>query len=270
MNLLETMLHDLQYGARMLYRNIGFTAVAVLALALGIGVNTAVFTAYKAMIARSLDARDPGEMVNLALIRDLDAIDFTFSYPDYAAYRDSAHSFSGLIAFSPEQMTLSNAGGIVSQRTTAAGSKLGRLGLLSPGASNAEFASIFVVSENYFKVLGVAALQGRTFESISMPELMASPSVLISENYWQKRFVRDPTVLGKTIHLNGAAVTVVGITPHDFVGTGVAVPDFWLPLSLEPLIHADNQWLRERVKTSATAFSAASLLASASAGPGRR
>lgn len=98
----ETILQDLRYGARMLCRNAGFTAVAVLALALGIGVNTAVFTAYKAMVARSLDARDPGKLVNLALIRDSGAADFVFSYPDYEAYRDSLRSFSGLIAFSPE------------------------------------------------------------------------------------------------------------------------------------------------------------------------
>ncbi|MDQ2712205.1 MAG: ABC transporter permease [Acidobacteriota bacterium] len=241
-----TVVQDLRYAVRMLKRNAGFTAAAVLALALGIGVNTAVFTAYKAMVARSLDARDPGEMVNFALIRGSGPADFTFSYPDYEAYRDSAHSFSGLIAFNPEHMRLSDAGGIVSQRASAAGSVVGRLGLLPSGTSNAEFAFVFVVSENYFKVLGVAALRGRSFESIGIPELVASPSVLISENYWQKRFAGDPAVLGKTIRLNGAALTVVGITPHDFVGTSVAAPDFWLPLSLEPLVHADDHWLRDR------------------------
>jgi predicted permease len=242
----ETVLQDLRYGARMLWRSPGFTAAAVLALAIGIGVNTAVFTAYKAMIVRALDARDPGQMVNLALLRDSSVTDVTFSNPDYEAYRDALHSCSGVIAFSPEHMRLSNAGGIISQRTSAAGSGMGRLGLLPAGASNAEFASVFVVSENYFKVLGVAAIRGRTFESIGTAELAASPSVLISENYWQKRFARDPAVLGKTIHLNGAPVTIVGITPHDFVGTSVVVPDFWLPLSLEPLVHADDHWLRER------------------------
>ena len=108
----ETVFQDLRYGARLLYRNGGFTAVAVLALALGIGVNTAVFTGYKAMVARSLDARNPGEMVNVALMRNSGAADYTFSYPDYEAYRDSVHSFSGLIAFSPEHMRLSNAGGM--------------------------------------------------------------------------------------------------------------------------------------------------------------
>src|SRR3954452_11956860 len=106
----ETVLQDLRYGLRMLWRNAGFTAATMFALALGIGVNTAVFTAYKAFVARSLDARNPGEMVNLALMRDSGASDFTFSYPDYEAYRDSVHSFNGLIAYSPEHMTLANAG----------------------------------------------------------------------------------------------------------------------------------------------------------------
>ncbi len=241
-----TVFQDLRYAARMLRRNLGFTSVAILALALGIGVNTAVLTAYKTMVARPLQARDPGQMVNLALLRDSGAADYTFSYPDYEAYRDSAHSFSGLIATNHEQMRLSTAGGMVSQRTSVAESGLGRLGLLPSGASNAEFSSVLVVSENYFQVLGVAALRGRTFDSIPIPELLASPSVLISENYWQKRFARDPAMLGKTIRLNGAALKVVGITPHDFAGTFVAVPDFWLPLSLEPLVHADPNWLRNR------------------------
>jgi hypothetical protein len=185
-------------------------------------------------------------MVNLTLLRDSGAADYTFSYPDYEAYRDSLDSFSGLIATNHEQMRLSTAGGLVSQRTSAAESGLGRLGLLPSGASNAEFSSVLVVSENYFQVLGVAALRGRTFDAKSIPEPLASPSVLISENYWQKRFGGDPAVLGETIQLNGAALRITGITPHDFAGTFIGVPDFWLPLSLEPLVHADPNRLRNR------------------------
>jgi predicted permease len=241
-----TVLQDLRYAARMLRRNLGFTAVAVLGLGLGIGINTAVLTAYKTMVARPLQARDPGQMVNLTLLRDSGAANYTFSYPDYEAYRDSLHSFSGLIATNHEQMRLLSADGIVSQRSSAAESGLGRLGLLPSGASNAEFSSVLVVSENYFEVLGVAPLRGRSLGSISVAELLSSPSVLISENYWRKRFAGDPAVLGKTIHLNGAALKIVGITPHDFAGTFIGVPDFWLPLSLEPLVHADPNWLRNR------------------------
>jgi len=242
----DTLLQDLRYGVRMLFRNAGFTAVSVLALALGIGVNTGTFTAYKALVGRSLDARDPGRMVNLTLILQSGANSFLFSYPDYEAYRDHVRTCSGLIAWSNYQLTLTDAGGIISERTAAAGTLLGRLGLLPPAASNAEFAATFIVSENYFSVLGVSPLRGRTFESIASSELAASPSVLISENYWQRRFASDPAVLGKTIRLNGAPFTIVGITPHDFVGTSVAAPDFWLPLSLEPLVHPDSNPLHDR------------------------
>src|SRR5438552_21759 len=126
----ETVLHDLQYGARILVRNAGTTVVTVLALATGIGVNTAVFTAYKAMVARPLDARAPAELVNIALTRDSGGSDFNFSYPDYEAYRDSIHSFSGLIAWAPARVTLSNAGSSVNERNAAAASGFGRLGLL--------------------------------------------------------------------------------------------------------------------------------------------
>jgi predicted permease len=245
-----TIFLDLRYAARMLRRNPGFTSVAVLALALGIGVNTAVFTAYQAMVARPLQAHDPGQMVNLALLRDSGRADYTFSYPDYVAYLDALHSFGGLIATNHEQMRLSNTDGIAGQRMSSAESRaesgLGRLGLFPSGASNAEFASVLVVSENYFEVLGVAPLRGRAFGFMGAGELLASPSVLISENYWQKRFAGDPAVLGRTIQLNGATVTIIGITPHDFAGTFAGVPDFWLPLSLEPLVHADPDWLRNR------------------------
>ena len=80
---------------------------------------------------------------------------------------------------------------------------MGKLGLIPSGGNNAEFASVYAVSENYFKVLGVAPLRGRTFDSLGIPELVAAPQVLISENYGKKRFAADPAVLGKIIHLNG-------------------------------------------------------------------
>ena len=240
-----TVLQDLRYGARLLCRNAWFTVATTLTLALGIGVNTAVFTAYNAIFNRLLDARDPGKMVNLALILHSGDANPYFSYPDYEAYRDGSHSFSGLIAENGGKfLTLSDAGGSVSERSSADGSLAGKLGLLPFSASNKEFATAMVVSENYFSVLGVAPLRGRTFGGVS--ELAASPTVLISENYWRKRFAGDPALLGKTIRLNGVAFAVVGITPRDFVGTGIDVPNFWLPLSLEPLLRPDGHLLRDR------------------------
>jgi len=242
---LDDAARDLTYAARLLRRNPGFTAVALLALALGIGVNTTVFTAYKAMVARGLDARAPREMVNLALMRPSGTTSFLFSHPDYESYRDAVRAFSGLVAFAVERPTLSDTGGAAVQRTSPADSGLGRLGLL-PTTGNVEYASAFMVSENYFAVLGVPALRGRTFDAIAARDLLASPPALIAENYWQRRFAGDPAMIGRIVHLNGVAVTIVGITPHDFMGTGAAVPDFWLPLSIAPLLHGDDTWLRNR------------------------
>ncbi len=246
MMLLESILQDLRYGVRMLFRNGRSTVVTVGALSIGIGLNTAVFTAYKATLGRPLDARDSDEMVNIALVRESGAMVSSFSYPDYEMYRDSVGSFSGLIAFNAMSVTLSDAGGRISERASRAESGLGRLGVLPSGAGNAEIVTVYLVSENYFEVLGVPALRGRTFESISPSEMEATPPVLISENYWQRRFAGDPAVLGKTIRLNNLAVTVVGITPRDFVGTSIGAPPFWGPLSIAPLLNNNDQWLRDR------------------------
>lgn len=240
----QTILQDLRYGARTLFGNAGFTTVAILALTLGIGLNTTAFTFYKAMFTRSLDARDPERMVNISLVRQSGGTEYDFSYPDYQAYRSNLHSFSGVIALSNDRLILAEAGG--DQRSSSAGTVLGKLGLLPPSAIDAEFAATNEVSENYFSVLGVNALRGRTFDAMSPLELAASPSVLISESYWQKRFAGDPSILGKVVRLNGLPFTIIGVTPHDFVGTSVAAPDFWFPLSLVPLIHPDGNWLRDR------------------------
>jgi putative ABC transport system permease protein len=241
---LETCAQDIRYGARMLYRNAGFTIVAVLVLALGIGVNDVAFTAYRALFYRTVEARDPGTMVNLGLVLHTGQIQWLFSNPDYEAYRDGLHSFRGVIARSNEILILSEAGGSASQRNAATGSLGGKLELFPANGSNKESASTAIVSENYFSVLGIAPLRGRTFANAA--ELATSPEVLISENYWQRRFGGDPALLGQTIRLNGVAVTVVGITPRDFAGTDLIVPNFWLPLSVEPLLHPDSHPLNDR------------------------
>ena len=220
--------------------------MAVLALALGIGLNTVVFTAYKATFKRPLDARNAKELINIALLQDSGSTEFLFSYPDYVDYRDAVGSLSGLIAASSPQMMRLATPGLINQRGSAAESGLGKLGLLPSETRNAEFASVFLVSENYFKVLGVSPLRGRTFESMTTNELLASPAVLISENYWQQHFAGNPAMLGRPIYLNGSAFTVIGITPHNFVGTSVAVPAFWLPISLAPLVHVTDHLLTDR------------------------
>ena len=165
--LFDALLQDLRYGARTLRRNAGFTTVSILALALGIGVNTAVFTAYKAFVARPLDARDPGKMVNWPCA--LSGVTSTrFSYPDYEAYRDRSVRSAASSRFDPG--TEADGRGRRCDQAQRAGRVAdGRLGLAPPGAKQCRVRRpYFIVSENYFTVLGVSAIRGRTFESYKL------------------------------------------------------------------------------------------------------
>ena len=89
-------------------------------------------------------------------------------------------------------------------------------------------------------------MRGRDFGSYRQEEFLTNPVVLISENYWQKRFGGDQAVVGRTVYLNSVGVVIAGITPHDFCGTSIGAPAFWAPVEIEPLLHADRQFLRDR------------------------
>lgn len=247
--LTETLLRDISHSLRLLARTPGSALLAIFSLALGIGINTAVYTGYKAIVARPLDARDPGSLVSLAVKRKGSRPEASFSYPDYETLRQSVHAFEDLIAYRPSQLTFSE--GTPARRrsrpTPSGGTSVGRLAMLrNDSAGSAEFASVFVVSPNYFRLLGSGMLAGRDFESIGAAELARTPAVLISENYWRKRFSGDPAIVGRTVYLNAIAVIIAGVTPHDFCGTGVGAPSFWAPIGLEPLFHSDDRWPSDR------------------------
>jgi predicted permease len=211
---------------RALRKNPGFTAIAVLTLAVGIGVNTAVFTAYNAAILRPVQAAEPQRIIQITRTTR----DAFFSYPDYIYYRDHAQAFSGLAAMANNIFSMSG----VAMPAPAAGAGIaGAAGFqfprVLPGA--AEPVSAVVVSGNYFNVLGTEATWGRTF----LPEddtPAAQPVVLVSDNFWERRFARDPGLLARKLRINGVDFTVVGITARDFVATWGVVPDVWVPLTL--------------------------------------
>lgn len=226
--LLDALLKDLQYALRALRKNAGLTAIAVLTLATGIGVNTAVFTAYNAVALRPMQTPEPHRMMQITRSSG----DDFFSYPDYAYYRDNSRTFSGLVAMSFGHSFSMGGAGTPAQAqpstvANAAGFRFPRALAGSP-----ERVGSVGISGNYFNVLGVQAALGRTFlaeeDSASAP-----PVALISYNFWERRFARDPGVLGRSLSLNGVRVTVVGITPRDFSGTWPMVPEFWLPLTLQ-------------------------------------
>jgi predicted permease len=244
----HTVWQDLRFGARILLRQWGLTLTAIFALALGIGISTAAFSAYKAFFARPLDARHPQTMTNLAAILHTGVTTPVFSYPDYVEYRDRLHTFSGIIATSlPQFLPVRTPGGTLVQHDEGGGSLIGRLFPLA-GSSNNERALSMFVSENFFSVLGVQAIRGQVFRQQDTRQLATSPAVLISGNYWQRKFDSDPSIVGTRVVLNGASFTIMGVTPRNFVGTFVAAPDFWIPLSLEPLVHPEQNWLTDREK----------------------
>ncbi len=228
---MRTFGQDLRYGLRMLARNPGFTAVAVLTLALGIGANTAVFTLIEALLLKSLPGvRDPQRLV---LVTDNGHA--SLHYPLYERLRDGSRSLSGLF--------------------TCASVEKHRVRVDDSEAAKAEPVWDQAVSGDFFSVLGTAAALGRTLtpndDRAGDPQAVA----VISHDFWQRRFGGEPAVLGKTIALEGVPLTIVGVAPHGFFGFVVGTrPDFWWPIQMIPRVRATDgkealqatnwQWLR--------------------------
>lgn len=247
----ETVWQDIRFAARMLLKHFSFTAIAILALGLGIGVNTAIFTVYRAFLLRGIDAKDNRQMVNISAIDDAGKGRPAFSYPDFEAYRDRNRAFSGLVAAMGDEVALTGVGGAVNVGGSMGGALARAFGFRMPSlmAGGAEYVTISLVSDNYFSVLGIGAARGRVFTPEKPGVDGNVPIALISWNYWQRRFESDPQVVGKTIKMNGAAFTIIGITPRDFMGTNINVPDFWLPLREQPVLHAGSTLLVDRENT---------------------
>jgi macrolide transport system ATP-binding/permease protein len=228
---LDTALRDLRYAARMLRKSPGFTSVAILTLALGIGVNTTFFTAFDAVALKPLPVKDPGSVVRVErwfASGSLGNGQYLFSYPEYLDYRDHNRVFSNLIAAS---WLFSALGELPSEnRAIPTGKLTGQL-----------------VSDNYFSDLGVTPMLGRTF----LPEENRTPGthpvVVLSYPFWRAQCNADPQILGKAIRLNDTSFTVVGVTDEQFIGTGnpPQIPDFWTPLMMQAQAVPGQDWLNE-------------------------
>ena len=206
------LLQDLKYGARMLGKNPGFTAVAVLSLALGIGGNTTVFTWVEAVLLHPLAAiRDSGQLVAVESVMP-DGEYHTSSYPDYKDYRDANHVFSGTIGFEFININLELANEKQAQRNWG-----------------------IIATENYFDLLGVQAAKGRTFHTSDNQGPGSDPFIVLGDRFWRRRFASDPNVVGKTVEINEHPFTVIGVAPRGFNGTIVGIEaDFFVPMMMQP------------------------------------
>ncbi len=231
---LDRLAQDLRYGLRMLAKNPSFTLIAVLTLGAGIGVNTAVFTAFNAVALRPLDVPDPDRVVQV----DRTTQAGFFSYPDYMYLRDNNSTFSGLAAASFFAFSMSGAPALSSSPQGGIASAVGFNFPQPLYANKAEAVGGMLVSGNCFKVLGVEPILGRAFIPDEDDKPGAQPVLLLSDNFWERRFARDSRILGPTLVMNGIDFTVIGIMPRDFTGTVSVVPAVWAPLAtrlkLEP------------------------------------
>ncbi|HXM46153.1 MAG TPA: ABC transporter permease [Bryobacteraceae bacterium] len=201
---------DLRYGFRTLLRNPGFCAVAILALALGIGPNTAIFTMVNAVLLKPLPVPEPDRVVMIwgtLLKSGFDQM--PVSAPDYLDWKRQAGSF--------DQM--------------AAAFAIPEYGLNVSGAGDPERVPAALASKEFLPALGIKPIVGRNF----LPDEDrpgGPPAVLISHALWQRRFHSDPTAVGRTLTVDGVPRTVVGVVPHE-LGEMVAA-DLWLPTAIDP------------------------------------
>jgi predicted permease len=214
---MTTLLHDLRYGWRMLAKNPGFTTVAVITLALGIGVNTALFSLLHDTILERLPISHPQELVQLTWLQRHN-LGSTFNWPAYQPLLEPQPALPGLFAY-------------LSREATA------RFGEAS------ERARVQQVSGSYYSTLGLKGFVGRTL-SAADDQPGAAAAAVLSYAYWQRRFALDPSVLGKTVYLEDTPLTIVGVTPPGFHGLDrLSPPDITCALKAVPLPSDSNYFV---------------------------
>ena len=219
----DEMFQDLRFGVRMLLKNPGFTVVAALTLALGIGMNTALFSLFNAFALRPLPVKDPDQIVKVyrkelgEASRDVSGSRSMFSYPEYTGHRDNSRSFSGLTAYADTSLTL--------------------------GVAEAEEIKGQLVTDNYFSTLGAEMALGRAFAPEECQTPGAAPVIVLSHRFWSRRFGADTSLIGKTITLNRQPFTVIGVAARGFNGAEVFAPDLWAPLTMQPQLMPGRDFL---------------------------
>jgi predicted permease len=216
------MFKDIQYGVRMLLKNPGVTLVAVITLALGIGANTAIFSGVNAFLMRPLPVTRPNEVIRLMEVAGDGEVSDEFSYPDFLDYRAQSSSFAGLAAedMAPAAIDTENQNDVIWGQ---------------------------VVSANYFDVVQIQPLLGRTFAPDEDKTAGGSPVLVVSHSLWQRRFGGDPNIVGRKVRLNNRQYEVIGVAPDGFTGTKFALAlDFWTPISMAEELRRAPKLLEDR------------------------
>jgi macrolide transport system ATP-binding/permease protein len=226
----DEVFQDLRYGVRMLLKNPGFTAVVILTIALGIGVNTALFTVFNAFALKPVPIKDVDSIVEITGVPQLGQWARKFSYPEYQDYAARTQTLVGLALISGQDATLS----------------IGHTGHAQQDTAQSEreefgYVSCQLVSANYFSLLGASMALGRGF----LPEEERTPGThpvaVLSHYFWEQAFKSDPQVIGRTIRLAGQPFVIVGVTAKEFMGTAPNRPACWLPLMMRSALSQETQ-----------------------------
>jgi predicted permease len=218
---MQTLWLDLRFAFRMLKKNSGFTAVAVLTLAVAIGANAVVFSAMNGLILRALNVPQPQSLYTIERGADKDSNE---SYLDYLDLRDRNRTFDDLVAYNISQAGLDT-------------------------GKNPSRVWVFEVSGNYFDALGIQPYLGRLIH----PSDEHAPEIVLTYAYWHSHFQDDRNVVGRVLHLNKDPFTVIGVTPPGFRGTVLIFsPDFFVPIVNQEKLDSEtgssargNRWMSE-------------------------
>jgi predicted permease len=202
--LLDTLAQDLAYAFRQLRASPGFAAVAVLTLAIGIGANLAIYQVLDAVLFHDLPVRDPAGLVQVQLLEDNEPTRVAFPlFREIAAHQQVLDGF-----FATSDFPVRTDGGAKGHMATG----------------------------GYFRTLGVTARIGRVFTEVD-DRPGTAPVAVLNDRFWRRNFAADPAIVGKTLQLRGAVATIIGVTPPEFFGeTPGGSPDFWVPMSLQPIL----------------------------------
>jgi predicted permease len=216
---------DLRYGVRMLAKAPGFTAIAVLTLALGIGANTAIFSMVDALVLRPMPVHVPNEIVSLVSQDRVEGHSNVFSYPDFQDIREQTTSvFSDMAGVQPFQMD----------------------GLSINGQSQPIWTSF--VTTNFFQVMGIKPALGHFFQASDGKLAGSDPVLVLGYSFWKTRLGADPAVVGRNVSINGRPVTIIGVAPEGFHGiASILDTQAYLPIGMAAITSdSKNGFLADR------------------------
>jgi len=224
--MLSTVANDVRYVLRTFRRNPGFAVAAIAPIALGIGINTGVFSILNNVMFRPVPAPMPNELVTVyqefqgVQKRRVHGARIMFSLPEYHAYRDASQTLSGLTAYT-------------------------KTWTVTLGGRSPEEVEGVLVGCNYFDVLQLRPVIGPGFTEANCEASNAPPTVVLSHALWTRVFAADPDIIRKSVMLNGQSVAVVGVAPEGFAGTELAPAAFFAPVSLQPAFYPERNFLRD-------------------------